>query len=262
MRIESNKLLHAPRPECKTDHTVCTSCRKLFTRLERWLLMCCQIHCVCMLSEIHVLQCNRAHQKSCLQLTHPKARLRHLTEVSMQYFEINRPLQTFIQAARGVLFSPKDFFSNVPPAAFYSNALFFAAAIIFISSFVGVPFRSMSLLFLLPLTCALSLLGLLAWSSYMSWAVKTLAKARLTQANAFQISAYAATPLAFSFVPYIGAITGLWNLYLLWTALINRCKVQPGMAMVIIVVPAIIFAVSMVAAWTLAIKVFPQLTQI
>jgi len=179
----------------------------------------------------------------------------------MNYFEINKPLQTFIPAVRSILTTPQAFFEELPPAAFYSNAIFFVSIPIFIASFISVPFHSMTLLFLFPATWGLTLIGLLFWSKYMSWAVKTLAKSRLTTPNAFQISTYAAVPLVLLSIPYVGLIAWLWNLYLLWVALVNRCKVKAGMAALIIAVPALIFATSAAVFLRLIVQMFPQLSQ-
>jgi len=179
----------------------------------------------------------------------------------MNYFESNKPFQTFIPAMRSVLTRPKEFFEQLKPTPFFSNALFLASIIIFMSSFIGVIFHDLSLLFLLPVTWGLSLIGIYFWSAYMSWAVKSLAKGKLTKAHAFQISAYAAAPLILSLVPMIGIIASLWNLYLLWLALIHRCKVKSGMAALIIAIPAVIFAASIAALLTLAFQIFPQLGQ-
>jgi len=127
----------------------------------------------------------------------------------MQYFEKNSPMQTFFPALRNILISPKTFFAELPPAAFYSNSIFFVSVLVFISSFIGVPFYSMTLLFLLPVSWALTLIGLKFWASYLSWAVKFFAKAKLTAPNAFHLSAYAAAPLMLSTLPVIGAFTSL-----------------------------------------------------
>jgi len=178
----------------------------------------------------------------------------------MRYFEKNNPFKSFVPAMHSVLTTPASFFRDLKPAAFYSNAIFFASILIFITSFVGVIFHSMTLLFLLPVTWGLSLIGMWFWSAYMSWAVKKLAHGKLTKANAFQISAYAAAPLILSTVPVLGAIASLWNLYLLWVALVHRCQVKAGMAALIIAIPAVLFATSIAALLALVVQLFPQLS--
>jgi len=179
----------------------------------------------------------------------------------MQYFEKNRPMQTFIPALRNVLTSPKVFFAELPPSAFYSNAIFFVSILVFIASFVGVPFKSMSLLFLLPVSWGLTLIGLKFWATYLSWAVKFFAKSKLTSPNAFHISAYASAPLIFSTLPYIGSLAAFWNLYLLWVALTQRCRVKAGMAVLIIAIPTVVIIASLGVLVALLIQMFPQLGQ-
>ncbi|MDQ6981520.1 MAG: YIP1 family protein [Mariprofundus sp.] len=179
----------------------------------------------------------------------------------MIYFESSKPFQTFIPAIRSVLTSPTGFFTELKPTPFFSNAIFFISVVIFMASFIGTIFHSLSLLFLLPVTWGLSLIGMFFWAAYMSWAVKTLGKGKLTKPHAFQISAYAAAPLILSAIPVVGIIASLWNLYLLWLALIHRCKVKAGMAALIVAIPAVIFAASIAALLTLAFQVFPQLGQ-
>ncbi len=177
----------------------------------------------------------------------------------MQYFDKNKPMQSFIPAVRDVLFSPKRFFADMPPAAFYSNSIFFLSILVFISSFIGVPFHDMALLFLLPVTWGIMLIGTKFWASYLSWAVRFFAKTKITSANAFQLSAYAAAPLLLTTIPVVGLLAGIWNLYLVWVALIARCKVAAGMAALIIAIPAVLFIGSVVALLGLATQMLPQL---
>ncbi|MFQ5345237.1 MAG: YIP1 family protein [Mariprofundus sp.] len=177
----------------------------------------------------------------------------------MQYFEKNRPLETIVPALRNVAISPKAFFAELPPAAFYSNAIFFVSILVFVASFIGVPFYSMTMLFLLPVSWGLTLIGLKFWAAYLSWAVRFFAKTKLSAANAFQISAYASAPLIFSAVPVIGSLAGFWNLYLLWVALTQRCQVKAGMAALIIAIPAVVFVTSLGVLVALLVQMFPQL---
>jgi len=177
----------------------------------------------------------------------------------MNYFDKNKPMQSLLPALRDIVTSPKAFFSELPGAAFHSNSLFFASIIIFAATFIGVASYNLGMLFMIPVIWGLSLISLWLWSAYMSWAVKNLAKGKLTTANAFQISAYAATPMALATIPYIGAIAGLWNLYLLWVALVNRCKISSGMALTIIAVPTLMLAASFIALSGLLVQLFPQL---
>ncbi len=179
----------------------------------------------------------------------------------MQYFDKNRPMQTLLISLRGLLTSPKEFFSELPPAAFYANSVFLASIVIFAASFIGVPFHGFTMLFMVPVSWGLGLIALNFWSSYISWATRSFAKAKLSKTNAFYISAYASVPLMLSAVPVLGMISCLWSLYLIWIALISRCHVKPSTAAIIIGVPAIIFAVSATELVSFIFQLFPKLGQ-
>ncbi|MDX8406048.1 MAG: YIP1 family protein [Mariprofundus sp.] len=177
----------------------------------------------------------------------------------MQYFDKNKPIQTLVPAMRDIITSPQSFFTTMPAATFHSNAMFFASIVIFTASFIAVPFHSLGVLFLTPVIWSLSLISLWVWSKYMSWAVKTLAKSKLGPATSFQITAYASLPLILSAVPYIGAVAGLFNMYLLWVALVKRCHVSSMMALIIIAIPTLMLAVSLFVLSGLLVQLLPQL---
>ncbi len=179
----------------------------------------------------------------------------------MQYFDKNRPMQTLVLSIRNVLSTPKAFFSELPPAAFYANSIFLATIIVFVASFIGVPFHGFTLLFMLPVSYALSLIGIKFWASYLSWAVKSFGKAKLGTPNAFQISIYACVPLMLATVPILGLLSCLWTIYLIWVALISRCHVKPGVAAIIIVIPVLFFAIFASDAVSLIYQLFPKLWQ-
>jgi len=177
----------------------------------------------------------------------------------MNYFDKNKPLQSFPPAFLAILTTPKSFFTTIPTATFHSTALFFASIIIFIASFLAVPAHSLGVLFLVPVIWGLSLIALWAWSAFMAWAVKAVGGGKLGPATSFLISAYAAAPLLLAGVPYAGAIAGVWSLYLLWVALVNRCKLAPGKALLIILAPTLLIAVSLTGLLRELTKLFPQL---
>lgn len=170
-------------------------------------------------------------------------------------------MNTLLLSMRDVLTSPKAFFSDLPPAAFYANSIFLATVIIFSASFIGVPFRSFTMLFMVPVSWGLGLIGLKLWSSYIAWASRSFAHVKLGAANAFHMSTYASVPLILSAVPLLGAIAWFWSLYLMWVALTNRCQVKPSAAALIIAVPAIIFAISATEAVSILLQLFPHLGQ-
>jgi len=179
----------------------------------------------------------------------------------MQYFDKNRPMQTLLLSMRGVLTSPNKFFSELPPAAFYANSIFLATIVIFAASFIGVLFHSFTMLFMVPVSWGLGLIGLKFWSSYVSWATRSFGKGKLSKANAFNISTYASVPLMLSAVPILGIISCLWSLYLMWVALVSRCHVKSSKAAIIIATPAIIFAISATGFVAFIFQLFPKLGQ-
>jgi hypothetical protein len=179
----------------------------------------------------------------------------------MQYFDKNRPMNTLLLTMRDVLTSPKAFFSDLPPAAFYANSIFLATIIVFVASFIGVAFHGFTLLFMLPVSYGLSLIGIKFWSSYLSWAVKSFGKAKLSTPNAFHLSVYACVPLMLATVPILGLLSCLWSIYLIWVALISRCHVKSGVAAIIIAIPVLFFAIAASDTVSLIYQLFPKLWQ-
>lgn len=162
----------------------------------------------------------------------------------MQYFEFNRPMQTFVPALRSILTAPGAFFTDAPTTAAYSGSFFFLSIVIFLASFIGVPFRDMTLLFLLPVTWGLTAISVRLWAAYLCWAAKRFADVSISSSNAFMIASYASAPLLFSFLPFIGSLAGIWNLYLLWIALTQRYSIKSGTAITILAIPTIVVVIS------------------
>jgi hypothetical protein len=158
------------------------------------------------------------------------------------YFQSNRPAPTFFAALKSLLTQPREFFANMPFAVFYGNSLFFASIIIFILTFVAVPFYSLGMLFMLPFTWGCILIGMWALAAFISWGVKAFGGARLTQANAFQVSSYALAPMMFVGLSWGGALAFLWSMYLLWIGLASYCRISGGRAAAVITVPLMIVA--------------------
>ncbi len=175
------------------------------------------------------------------------------------YFTGNAATTSFLPAIKSLLTGPRAFFANMPRAIYLRDAMFFVSIVIFLFSFLSVPFYSMALLFLLPATWGGALIFLLLWSKYLRWAVKTFTDSKLSAANAFQISAYAALPMALAAIPFLGFLAGLANLYLLWVGLSSYCRLRGGVAAVILLVPMVLLAITSVAFGKLLIQVLPQL---
>jgi len=161
---------------------------------------------------------------------------------AITYFQSNRPAQTFLAALKSLLMQPREFFAGMPFAVFYGNSLFFASIIIFILTFVAVPFYTLGMLFMLPFTWGCILIGMWMLAAFISWGVKAFGGARLTQANAFQLSAYALAPMMFVGLSWGGAVAFLWSMYLLWQGLASHCRISGGRAAAVIIVPLMIVA--------------------
>jgi len=161
---------------------------------------------------------------------------------AVTYFESNRPWKTVFPAMKDLITRPAQFFAGMPFAVFYGNSLFFVSIIIFILTFVAVPFYSLGMLFMLPFTWGSILIGMWMLAAFISWGVKAFGGARLTPANAFQLSAYAFAPMMFVGLSWAGAIAFLWSMYLLWLGLASHCRISGGRAVAVIIVPLLIVA--------------------
>ncbi len=185
--------------------------------------------------------------------------MRQSSEESSGYFSSQAPMRSLWPAVRGIIFAPQGFFAGLPRAIYYRDALFFASIVIFAMSFLSIPFHSMLLLFLLPATWGLGLIGLWLWSRYLRWAVRGFADVRLSKANAFQLCAYATLPMALAAIPYLGGIALLWNIYLLWQGLVSYARVKAGVAAAIVLLPMVLLALTAIGLGSAALRLVPQL---
>jgi len=158
------------------------------------------------------------------------------------YFQSNHPQQTLISSVKALLTRPREFFTDMPFAVFYGNSLFFASIIIFGLTFLAVPFYSIGMLFMLPFTWGSVLIGMWMLAAYMSWAVRAFSGARLTSANAFQLSAYALLPMLFVGLSWAGLAAFVWSMYLLWLGLTAHCRIAAGRAVLVLVFPLLTVA--------------------
>ena len=181
------------------------------------------------------------------------------SETPLNYFTGNQPTTSLWPTIKALLGSPGDFFANMPRAIYHRDAMFFVSIVIFVFSFLSIPFFSMALLFLLPVTWGVTLISLFLWSKYLSWAVRTFTDSKISAANAFQMSGYAALPMAVAAIPYLGALSGLANLYLMWVGLVAYCKLSGGTAAVIILLPVVLLGGTLAVLGALLIQALPQL---
>jgi len=158
------------------------------------------------------------------------------------YFQSNRPGGSFISSLKALLIRPREFFADMPFAVFYGNSLFFASIIIFALTFLAVPFYSIGMLFMVPFTWGSILIGMWFLSAYMSWAVKAFGGGKLTQANAFQLSAYALMPMLFIGLSWAGVAAFVWSMYLVWLGLVAHCRIAAGRAVLVLAFPLLTVA--------------------
>ncbi|HXH72606.1 MAG TPA: YIP1 family protein [Mariprofundaceae bacterium] len=177
----------------------------------------------------------------------------------MIYFNINRMTETLIPACKAVIMEPRATFEQMPKTGFYRDGFGLLSLIILAAAAISVPFIGFVLIFLLPFIWGTLLICYRLWASYLSWAVRTFGQQKLNPINAFQLSAYAAVPMVLGFVPVLGIVASLWNLYLLWLALVANVKVKESTALVIIAVPTLVLTVSLVLFADLLLKLLPQL---
>lgn len=181
-----------------------------------------------------------------------------MTDSQSVYFDSNRPVETFLSSVKLVLTSPRSFLEQMPPAYYYRDGIFLLTLIVMGASILSTPFYNVLFLFMLPMTWGLILISLRLWAGYLSWAVGTFAKQKLSSKRAFQLSAYASVPLLFSFVPVLALIATLWNLYLMWLGLVAHCKVSGFSALMIIVVPLLVLIASTVVLVILLMATMPD----
>lgn len=160
-----------------------------------------------------------------------------MSSSDIQYFESNNPGGSFLAALKAVIMQPRAFFETMPFAVFYGGSLFYASIIVFILTFFSLPFYSLGMLFMLPFTWGSILIGMWLISAYMSWAVKAFGGSRVSPANAFQLSAYAFTPMMFAGLSWGGIAAFAWSMALLWIGLTTYCRIGSGRAIAVIAVP-------------------------
>lgn len=173
------------------------------------------------------------------------------------YFSSDRIGESLVPAVKAAMTRPREFFERMPVARSYSNSLillciYLAVPALIVSIFSGV----ITLIVILPFSLLFGVIGTWMWAWYLSWAARVFCKVPLTIPDAFQLCAYSAAPLLFSWIPLIGSISFFWNLFLNWQGLVSHAKVGGGAALMIILGAFIIMSLSIVALaaalWLLA----------
>jgi len=161
------------------------------------------------------------------------------------YFSADRIVETLPAAIREVLISPKPYFEQMPPIEGFRDNLVMLGIILLPSSLIMVfPAGVMAILFL-PLALSLMLVTTWLWARYLSWAVRAFTTERLDTASAFQICAYSSVPMLFSWLPVLNVLMSLWNMYLTWRGLVSHARLKGSNALLILLVPLVIFTASL-----------------
>ncbi len=166
----------------------------------------------------------------------------------MIYFEGSRPMESFVGSVRSLVRNPAAFMEGLPGTAFYRDAIFFASVIVFLAAILSTPFHGMTWLFLLPVAWGGWLLGLLVWSAYARMMLGATTGRRPAASTLYSMAAYAGTPMALAFVPYLCWAGVLAHLALLFVGLRRRFKATNAQAALIVAIPALALAAIGVAA--------------
>lgn len=164
-----------------------------------------------------------------------------------RYFSAERIGVTLFPAFKGVMTSPNDYFAAMPQATDYRDSLMLLGIYLGLSSLVsGIVAGVMSLILILPLSLILGFIGTWTWAWYLGWAARRFCGAQLSTVDAFQICAYSSAPLIFSWIPIIGVVAWLSNLYLNWQGLVSYARLGAGAALLIILGYFLILLLSIV----------------
>ncbi len=152
-----------------------------------------------------------------------------------QYFSSQRIGPTLMPAFLGIMTSPSLYFEKMPVARRYKDSLTLLVIYLLVPALVTCIYTGLlAALVILPVLLAFGIAGTWLWAWYLAWASRVFCKRTLSTVDAFQICAYGAAPLVFSWVPLLGVLAYLWNLYLNWQGLISHARVGGGAALLII----------------------------
>lgn len=177
----------------------------------------------------------------------------------MTYFDSGRMSTTLWPACKAALTAPRALFAAMPPTAGYGQSIVLLIIIVSIGALLSAPFSGLLILLLLPFAWLFTLLSVWLWAAYLAWAVHTFTDQQLDTVNAFQLSVYASVPLLFGFLPLLGVIAALWNLYLTWVALVARVGVKDGNALMIVILPIPVLLLSIALLVVLLILLMPDM---
>jgi len=139
--------------------------------------------------------------------------------------------------------SPQQFFQALPPTHRFQGSILILTAVSMLSGFIAYPFYGALMMFMFPVVWIVLVSGLLMWSHFLSWGIRTFSASRLVPSNAFAISAHASVPLVLGFIPWLGALALLYSLYLMWVGIVERGRISSGLAIGLLSVPILLLLV-------------------
>ncbi len=172
------------------------------------------------------------------------------------YFDYNKPVETMLPALRAMLAAPDAFFRDLPKGHSRVNALFLLTVTTLLLGAVATVFHGFGWLFLLPVVWGLMLGAAWLWSLWLRRVSSMAGGERLTRVLAFEITAYAALPLAVAMTPWVGWLGVLFSLYLQVRALAAR-GAKAGAVWLMLGAPVLAAGVAGWMAWVKVIA--PQL---
>jgi hypothetical protein len=166
------------------------------------------------------------------------------------YFSTADFVSSLAGTIRDIFTRPTEFFRQMPKATSYKEATILLILMLAVPILVGILLSGGFRLHVMPLMLLVAIPFTLAaawlWAWYLSWAVRTFTSGQLNTKDAFMLCAYSNIPSLFGWIPLVGLITGIWGIYLEWKGLTTYAGVSGGKALLIIFVPVIVVAVSLV----------------
>ncbi len=171
-----------------------------------------------------------------------------------RYFSAEHIGDTLLPSFKGVMTSPNTYFAGMPETHDYRDSLMLLAIYLAIPALIaGIATGVIGIVFILPASLLFGLIGTWLWAWYLGWAARRFCASELSTADAFQICAYSSAPLIFSWIPVVGMIAWLSNLFLNWQGLVSHARLGAGPALLIILGAFFVMALSFIALVVLLI---------
>jgi len=164
---------------------------------------------------------------------------------AIPYFSAQRIGDTLSGAFKGIMRLPSDYFAAMPPAHGYRDSMMLLSIYLAVPALMASLFTGLiSVFIILPVSLLFGIIGTWMWAWYLSWAARSFCNSTLSISEAFQICAYSSAPLVFSWIPILGMLAWMWNLYLNWQGLISHARLGGGSALLIIIGAFVVMGLS------------------